>query len=131
MGAGFLCSAQPASIYRNVCLSVCLSVCADYTKVVEVALTTLRPGWRQVLLYKCTAAHGQFICVAVQLVQAKCVCCTCVRTAFYRVAVILLELFLHPSWLSHFPRPLLTPLGLGLNYCLVPAKNLFLTCCFS
>jgi hypothetical protein len=49
---GFLGSAQPASIYRNVCLSVC----ADYTKVVEVVLTTLRPGWRQVLLYKCTAA---------------------------------------------------------------------------
>jgi hypothetical protein len=78
----------PASIYRNVCLSVCLCVSTDYKKVVEVALTTLRPGWRQVILYKCTAAGGQFICVAVQLVQAKCVCCTCVRTAFYHVAVI-------------------------------------------
>jgi hypothetical protein len=84
----FLGSAQPASIYRNVCLSVCLSVCTDYKKVGEVVLTTLRPGWRQVLKYKCTVAGGQFICVVVQLVQAKCVCCTCVHTAFYHVAVI-------------------------------------------
>jgi hypothetical protein len=34
----------------------------------------LAPGWRQVLPYKCTVAGGQFICVAVELVQAKCVC---------------------------------------------------------
>ena len=80
----FLGSAQPASIYRNVCVLVS----ADYKKVGEVVLTTLRPGWRQVLQYKCTVAGGQFICVVVQLVQAKCVCCTCVRTAFYHVAVI-------------------------------------------
>ena len=71
---------------------VCVSVSADYTKVVEVVSTTLRIGWRQVLMYKCTEAGGQFICVAVQLVQAKCVCCTCVRTAFYRVAVIFLQI---------------------------------------
>jgi hypothetical protein len=37
------------------------------TKVVEVALTMLRPGWCQVLQYKCTVAGGHFICVAVQL----------------------------------------------------------------
>jgi hypothetical protein len=42
-------------------------------------------------MYKSTAAGGQFICLTVQQVQAKCVCCTCVRTAFYRVAVIFLE----------------------------------------
>ena len=68
-----------------------MSVSVDYTKVVEVVLTTLRPEWRQVLLYKCTTAGGQFIGIAVQLVQAKCVCCTCVRTAFYRVAVIFIQ----------------------------------------
>ena len=59
----FLGLPQPASIYRNVC--VCVLVSADYT-----------------------AAGGQYICVAVQLVQSKCVCYTCVCTAFYRVAVI-------------------------------------------
>jgi hypothetical protein len=80
----FLGSAQPASIYRNVCLCVC----TDYKKVGEVVLTTLRPGWRQVLQYKCTVAGGQFICIVVQLVQSKCVCYTGVRTAFYRIAVI-------------------------------------------
>jgi hypothetical protein len=70
-----------------------MSVCMDYKKVVEVVLTMLRPGWRQVLLYKCRVAGRQFICVAVQLVQAKCVCCICVRSAFYRVAVIFFLLF--------------------------------------
>ena len=75
-----------------LCIPQCLCVCADYKKVVEVALTNLRPGWRQVLQYKCTVTGRQFICVAVQLVQAKCVCCTCVRTSFYRVAVIFIGL---------------------------------------
>jgi hypothetical protein len=33
-------------------------------------------------------AGGQFICLAVKLAQAKCVCCSYVCTAFYHIAVI-------------------------------------------
>jgi hypothetical protein len=39
--------------------------------------------------YTFTVAGGQFICVSVQLVLAKCVCCTFVCTAFYRVLLIM------------------------------------------
>jgi hypothetical protein len=46
------------------------------------------------------STNVQFICVIVKLVQAKCVCCTCVRSAFYRVAVIFL------SYLEFFSRNL-------------------------
>jgi hypothetical protein len=53
---------------RSLPLYTAMLISVDYKKVVEVALTILRPGWRQVLLYKCTAAGGQFICVPVQLV---------------------------------------------------------------
>ena len=55
-------------LYIPQCLSVSQSVrCADQKK---------------------KKSGGQFSCVAVQLVQATCVCCTCVRTAFQRLVVI-------------------------------------------
>ena len=39
----------------------------------------------------CTAACGQFICVAVQLVQAKYVCCTCVRKSCLTVPKLCIQ----------------------------------------
>ena len=70
----FLGSAQPVSIYRNVCPSVCPYV-RPYVRPCELekklkvykilSKPLLRPGWRRVLQYKCTSAGGQFLCVSV------------------------------------------------------------------
>ena len=57
-----VCSAQPASIYRNVCYLV---------RITKKSMQPqLRPGWRQIV------------------VQCSTNWCTCVRTALYRVVVL-------------------------------------------
>ena len=53
----FLGSALP--LYTSI-LSVSQLDSADYKKVAEVALTTLRPACHQVLQYKCIEARGQY-----------------------------------------------------------------------
>ena len=82
----FLGSAQPASIYRTVrCPLVRIT-----KKCLKFSEPLLRPDWRQFLQCKCTQDSSpvhKYNCtkhsVYATLGEAKCV-----RTAFYRVAVI-------------------------------------------